>query len=168
MTEFVCEPLARRHDRKRFRCGVHELDEWLQQRARQDQDRHVAAVFVLVPSDEPTRIAGFYTLSATSILLEDLPPTLTRKLPRYPVVPAVLIGRLARDKQFPGIGSNLLFDALQRAARHSTQIAAAAVVVDAKNEAAATFYQRFGFARLTNSSRRLFLAMETARKLLPA
>lgn len=167
MSEFFCEPLAKRHDRKRFCCGEPELDAWLQQRARQDQDRHLAAVFVLVPKVEPIRIAGFYTLSASSILLSELPESLTRKLPRYPVVPAVLIGRLARDTNFPGIGSHLLIDSLQRVARHSEEIAAAAVVVDAKHEKAAAFYRRFGFETLTGSPKRLYLAMGTVRKMFP-
>ena len=67
MTDFVCEPLAKQHDRQRFRCGVAELDSWLQHRARQDQERRVSSVYVLVPRSDPTRIVGFYTLSSMSI-----------------------------------------------------------------------------------------------------
>jgi len=166
MTEFICEPLSKRHDRKQFNCAAPELNAWFQQRARQDQDRHVAAVFVLSPVEQPTRVAGFYTLSANSILLDDLPGEVSRKLPRYPIVPAILIGRLARDVQFPGIGPALLMDAVRRAASHSNEIAAAAIVVDAKDDRAARFYSRFGFAPLTNSTKRLYLLIETAWKLI--
>lgn len=165
MSDLVCEPLSKQHDRQRFRCGVPELDTWLQQRARQDQDRRVAAVYVMVPKSDPTRIVGFYTLSAMSIVLESLPPALIRKLPRYPVVPAILIGRLARDHDFPGTGGKLLADALQRALLHSMNIAAATVVVDAKDETASEFYRHFGFEPLAGDSRRLFLAMDTLEKL---
>ena len=87
MTEFVCEPLGRAHDRESFHCGVAELDRWLKQQARQDQDRYVTAVHVFMPASEPTRIAGFYTLSATSIALADLPDAFARRLPRYPLDP---------------------------------------------------------------------------------
>jgi predicted GNAT family N-acyltransferase len=167
MSEFVCEPLDKKHDRQRFRCGVAELDEWLQRRARQDQDRQVAAVHVLVPKDEPARIAGFYTLSAAAIVLTDLPQAFIRKLPRYPIVPAVLIGRLARDVDFAGMGERLLMDALQLAARHSTDIAAAAVVVDAKDERASRFYRRYGFEPLTDSPGRLFISMASVQCLFP-
>lgn len=165
MIDFVCEPLSQHHDRTRFRCGVSELDVWLQQRARQDQDRRVTTVYVLVPKDEPSRVAGFYTLSAMSVVLETLPEKLVRKLPRYPVVPAILIGRLARDVEFPGTGGRLLVDALQRALRHSASIAAATVVVDAKDESAASFYRHFGFEPIVGNSQRLFLPMTTVEKL---
>jgi len=78
-----------------------EFDEYLKERAGQDMRRRVAAVFVLVPEDEPERIAGFYTLSSASIVLGELPEGIVKKLPRYPMVPAVLIGRLARHVDFP-------------------------------------------------------------------
>ena len=165
MTEFICEPLTKRHDRASFRCGVDELDHWFQQRARQDQDRRVAAVYVLLPTADPARIAGFYTLSATAIALRELPESFARKLPRYPLVPAILIGRLARDVNFPGVGRKLLVDALQRALKHATPIAAATVLVDAKDDRAASFYQQFGFLPIPNNSRQLFLPMSVIEKL---
>lgn len=165
MTEFVCEPLTKRHDRTSFRCGIDELDHWFQQRARQDQDRRVTAVYVLVPAADPVRIAGFYTLSATGIALRELPESFAKKLPRYPLVPAILIGRLARDVNFPGVGRKLLADALQRALQHATPIAAAAVLVDAKDDRAARFYQQFGFLPVSNNSRQLFLPMSVIKKL---
>jgi GNAT superfamily N-acetyltransferase len=167
MTGFICEPLGKQHDRSRFRCGVVELDQWLQLRARQDLERHVAAVYVLVPVDDPVRVAGFYTLSATSIVLTDLPAKLIRKLPRYPIVPAILLGRLARDLDFRGVGEMLLMDALQRAWRNSSEVAAAAIVVDAINDAARSFYQRYGFEPIVNMPQRLFLPIGALEKMFP-
>jgi hypothetical protein len=164
MTGFICEPLGKQHDRESFHCGVAELDRWLKQQARQDQDRYVTAVYVFTPTSEPTRIAGFYTLSATSIALADLPDTFARRLPRYPFVPAVLIGRLARSVDFPGLGDLLLTNALKRAVRHSGEIAAAAVIVDAKSENACAFYRRYGFEMIAGTSNRLFAPMRTLEK----
>jgi hypothetical protein len=166
VSRFLCQPLVKHHDRKAFRCGVDELDRYLRQRAGQDVRRRVAAVFVMVPDDEPERIAGYYTLSSSSILLSELPAELARRLPRYPVVPAVLIGRLARDLDFPATGELLLLDALGRALRHSDEVSAAVVLVDAKNEAAEGFYARYGFQKVPQTPNRLFLPMKTVEQLL--
>jgi hypothetical protein len=164
MSEYVCERLNKRHDRKRFHCGVVELDTWFREQARQDLDRNVSAVFVMTPVSEPNRVAGFYTLSAASIAITELPDALTRKLPRYPIVPAILIGRLARDLAFPRTGSLLIADALQRASSNAEEVAATVVVVDAKDDKAAEFYRRFGFENLANTPRRLFISMSVVRK----
>ncbi len=166
MSRYVCMPLASRHDRTRFRCGVPELDDYLRRRAGQDVRRRTAAVFVLSPADDPNRVAGYFTLSAASIVLGDLPKDVTEKLPRYPHIPATLIGRLARDTEFPGTGKLLLIDALSRSLRHSHDIAAAAIVVDAKNDHARTFYSHFGFTSLEGHPRRMFLPMKTVEALL--
>jgi GNAT superfamily N-acetyltransferase len=164
MIEFRCEPLGKHHDRRRFDCGETELKSWLLQRARQDQQRLVASVYVFVPVDEPSRIAGFYALSATSIVLNELPEHFARKLPRYPLVPAILLARLARDVRFSGLGRQLLYDALMRAWRSSTEVAAAAIVVDAKNDVATQFYIRHGFEPFPTAVGRLFLPMRTVEE----
>lgn len=163
--DFVCEALSKNHDRKDFTCGVEALDNYLRQTASQDVKRKTAAVFVMVPEDEPKRIAGFYTLCATSVELSGLPEEITKRLPRYPQVPGILIGRLARDDSFPGVGSLLLADALSRCVRSAEEIAATLIVVDAKDDAAVAFYQKFGFALLPKLKSRLFLPMATASKL---
>lgn len=163
--DFVCEALSQNHDRKRFNCGVDALDRYLRQTASQDVKRKTAAVFVMVPEDQPKRIAGFYTLCATSVELSGIPEEITKRLPRYPQVPGTLIGRLARDENFRGIGSLLLADALSRCVRAADEIAATLIVVDAKDDAAAAFYQKFGFALLPKLKSRLFLPMATASKL---
>lgn len=117
MSDFVCEPLSKKHDRQAFDCGVTVLNNYLAKIAKQDVKRKAAAVFVLSPKSEPSRVAGFYTLCSTSIEMSSLPQELAKRLPRYPEVPAILIGRLARDITYPGVGSLLLADALTRCVR---------------------------------------------------
>ena len=108
MSDFVCEPLGNQHDRALFDCGVSILNDYLAKYAKQDVKRKASAVFVLVHRAEPRRVIGFYTLCATSVSLSELPQAMTKKLPRYPEIPAVLLGRLARDIHFPGVGELLL------------------------------------------------------------
>ncbi len=166
MRDLVSEPLAPIHDRESFRCGAPELDSYLRVQATQDMRRKVAAVYVLVDRPAPATIAGYYTLSSFAVETSGLPEEMRKKLPRYPLTPAALIGRLARDLRFPGTGGYLLADALKRVIRHSTQIAAAAVVVDVKNEAARKFYIKHGFLPLRGASGRLFLPIKTIQSLL--
>jgi GNAT superfamily N-acetyltransferase len=154
---FISEPLAGHHGRESFQCGVPELDFYLQTQATQDVRRKVAAVYVLVNRTEPGTVAGYYTLSSFAVETSGLPEDLQRKLPRYPLTPATLIGRLARDLRFPGIGGHLLADALRRVLIHSRQVGSAAVVVDAMNEAARKFYRKHGFFPFRENTDRLFL-----------
>lgn len=153
-------PLHKRHNRELFDCGNEPLNRYLKQQARQDLEKRVAAPFVLV---EPTTsiVRGYYTLSASIISLDDLPESQKKKLPRYGQLPVTLIGRLARDKSinFKGVGEFLLMDALRRSHEHAAQIAAMAVVVDAKDEAAESFYRHFNFLPFQQTPRRLFLPM---------
>ncbi|MFN7734055.1 MAG: GNAT family N-acetyltransferase [Pirellula sp.] len=165
MKDFLCEPLGNQHDRMAFDCGVPALNIYLQKFAKQDMKRKAAAAFVLVGRTDPNRILGFYTLSATSVALSVLPDELTRKLPRYPVIPAILVGRLARDIHYPGIGAFLLLDAIARCVRAAKEIAASLIVVDSKGAAATRFYGKFGFLSLPKLSDRMFLPMHTAEKL---
>lgn len=162
------EPLGKCHDRKGFSCGVPALDDYLKKRAGQDARRRVAAPFVACERDS-ARIAGYYTLSALSIDAGALPAEMTRKLPRYPDIPATLIGRLAVDEswQGQGVGQFLLVDALYRSLLQASQIAAHAVVVDAKDASADRFYERFGFLRFPDHEGRLFLPMKTVSELFP-
>lgn len=165
---FRFEPLGD-HDRAAFSCGVEALDRYLRERASQDARRNVATPFLLVTGDN--RIAGYYTLSANIILAEDLPAEAVKKLkwPRYPELPATLIGRLARDNAFrgQGIGELLLMDALKRALKASAQVASLAVVVDAKDEEARRFYAEHEFLSFPDERKRLYLPMKTIAKLFP-
>ena len=162
------EPLTRQHDRASFRCASASLNAYLQQLARKDTERRVAVAFVMVDDAAPATIVGYYTLSAFAVEVTELPEELQKKLPRYPRLPATLLGRLARDERFPGTGSLLLMDALARAHKQSEQIASLAVVADAKDDAALGFYQKFGFAALGNYPNRVFLPMGTIAALVQA
>ena len=115
-----------------------------------------------------TSVLGYYTLSSYGIDVGELPGNVARKLPRYPVVPATLLGRLAVDQrnQGKGIGEFLLMDALNRALVQSAEIAAAAVVAEAIDERAAQFYRHFGFVAFPTLPGRLFLPMKTVASLL--
>lgn len=160
------EPLASNHDRAAFSCGAEALDRYLRQQAGQDARKNVAASFVLVERGSP-KVLGFYTLSATSIHLTDLPEASAKKLPKYPLVPAILLGRLAVDQTQRGkrYGELLLLDAMKRCLR-TQEIGWTAIVVDAKDEAALTFYQRYDFIRFSPTSDRLFLPRATISALL--
>lgn len=168
MTEqdHVFEPLGN-HDRAAFSCGETELDSYFRQRVRQDQRRGVTRCTVLVDV-EANRIAGFHTLSMASIALHDLPADLARRLPRYPEVPAVVLGRMAVDlrNQGQGIGRALLMDAMRRVAAAAEQIGAVVMLVDAKNPVVVGFYAQYGFAALDGHPLRLFLPLDAIRAML--
>lgn len=160
----IIEPLGPHHDRAAFACGEPALDAYLRRQATLDVRRRVTSVFVLV-GDAPARIAGYYSLNATSFEKGELPPPLARRLPHYPV-PAAVIGRLAVDVAYQGrgFGETLLLDAVRRVQRASAAMAVYAVVVDAENERARTFYERYGFRPFASAPRRLFLPLETFAK----
>ncbi len=134
--------------------------------------RGVAVVWVLYEGEDE-RVAGYYTLSASSVEPGDLPEATRRRLPRYAVLPVMLVGRLATDVRYRGQGRGglLLLDALRRALDLAASVGTIAVIVDAKDDAAASFYERYGFQRFTGDTHRLFIPMETAaaaiRSLLP-
>ena len=153
------EPLGRRHDRAAFSCGLPELDRYLARQAGQDVRRRIARVFVCTAGDADA-VLGFYTLSAMSIDLASLPDELSRKLPRHPV-PCALIGRLAVDRSARGrgLGRMLLADAVKRTVAAGETVAMHALIVDAANEDAKRFYERLGFAPLTDEPMRLFLPL---------
>jgi GNAT superfamily N-acetyltransferase len=157
------EPLASSHDRSEFESGVEPLDRYFRRQAGQDARKNMAASFVLVLPDGA--IAGYYTLSSTSVRLGELPGQTVRKLPRYPLVPATLLGRLAVDRrqQGKGYGRFLLGDTLHRVAR--SEIASFAVVVDAKDESARRFYERESFLPFPDQPMKLFRPMADVRKL---
>jgi predicted GNAT family N-acyltransferase len=163
--DFRFEPLAPGHDRGAFSCGVPALDRYLQKQASQDLKKRVAAVFALTPDGRT--IAGYYTLSQYSVELDAIPEETAKKLPKYPRVPATLIGRLAVSEAFrgQGLGEMLLMDALNRCLSGSKQVASAVVIVDAKDNKIAGFYKKYGFIELPGIPNRLFLPMATVAKL---
>jgi hypothetical protein len=165
MKDYVCEPLGNQHDRTQFDCGVSVLNDYLAKYAKQDVKRKASAVFILLDRAEPKRVIGFYALCATSVALAELPEEVTRKLPRYPEIPAILVGRLARDVNHPGVGALLLADAITRCVRVASEIAVSLIVVDSKGEAATRFYEKFGFISLPRLPDRMFLSIQTAERL---
>jgi GNAT superfamily N-acetyltransferase len=162
----VIERLAKHHNRSAFSCGQETLDRYLQTQASQEARRYFAAPFVLVEAGK-SRVWGYYTLSARGIELDHLPVNISKKLPRYPQVPATLLGRLAVDRRLQGqkLGEFLLQHALRSALEQSGRISAAAVVVDAIDDMAHRFYLHYGFIPFPDRPDRLFLPMETIAKL---
>lgn len=154
---FLLARLEAHHDRTSFQSGSPALNRYVQEQVNQDIRRRVAACFVALSDGH--RMAGYYTLASASILLADLPVCISKKLPRYPSVPAIRMGRLAVDETFKGqgLGGALLADALVRAAR--AEIAAFAMLVDAKDENAAAFYRHHGFMALPDRPLTLFLPL---------
>ena len=165
-TPYRIKALGKTHDRTAFDCGSAALDRYLQQQARQDAEKRVAAPFVLTVAPA-LQVLGYYTLSASLVNTSELPDALAKKLPRYPQLPVTLLGRLAVDQSMKGrgIGQFLLMDALRRSQEAAANIAAMAVLVDAQNDAAQAFYRHFSFLPLHEPPRRLFLPMKTVAAL---
>lgn len=166
--EYRIKSLGPAHDRAGFSSDVPELDDYLRLRAGQDARRKVAAPFVLV--DEGDSILGYYTLSAYSIRLDILPKEIARRLPRYPLIPATLLGRLAvsSDHRGLGIGRMLLMDGLRRSYQNTKEIASVGVVAEALAEIARAFYIHHEFMPMLNHPNRLFLPMGTIEKVFRA
>ena len=158
--------LSGTHNRKAFDCGTPALNRYLAEQASQDMRRRVASCFVATvaaagaDSSSPA-VAGFYTLASASVPLTLLPDDVARKLPRYAAIPTVRMGRLAVDLHFKGqgLGAALLADALARASR--SEVAAFALLVDAKDATAKRFYQHHGFIAFESAEQSLFLPLAT-------
>ncbi|OZI45876.1 hypothetical protein CAL25_21900 [Bordetella genomosp. 5] len=154
----------RRFRRDGFRCGVDALDQYLRSGLGQDAARHIAHGFLLIDTGE--RIAGFYTLAAASVMLQDLPVAWLRRVPKYRSIPAAIIGRFALDSAFQGLGLGevMLVDALERVVR--SDLAAWLVLVEAKDIRVVRFYQKYGFLALHDQEPlRLFLPTASVRAL---
>lgn len=162
---FVIEPLTTQHRRTNFTCGNDRIDSYVRQAVSQDVKRKYATCLVAreITTD---RVAGFYTLSSSSVPLHEVPVPFARKLPRYPIVPAVLIGWLGRHRDYAGqgLGEVLLFDAIKTVA--TAPIGAHAIFADAIDDTAAAFYTAFGFTPLIQRPRTLYLPVGTALELL--
>jgi len=165
--EFRLEPLAKQHDRAAFSCGVQSLDHYLKTQASQDMRRKANAVFVMVGAGAPTQIIGYFTLCAHTLSQNEVPEAARKHIPRYPLVSATLIGRLAVDQsnQGRGMGAALLARALRLAYENTSVVGSSMIVVDALNERAACFYEAHGFIQLVDSMR-LILPMQTTAGLV--
>ncbi len=161
------EALAAHHNRDGFSCGVDSLDRYLRTQARQDVRRKANGVFILVEPDKPDVVLGYYTLCATGAAPGDVPAAARKHIPRYPLVSATLVGRLAvcDARQGERLGAMLLADAVRRACASASTVASSMQVVDAISERAAAFYEGNGFVRLPDSLR-LVLPMHAIQRLV--
>lgn len=153
----------KKHDRKNFDCGIEDLNLYLQRIANQDQRRSLTKIYVLA---EGERVIGYYSISAHSVIRDNLPDD--TKLADYKDVPFLLLGRLAVDKAFQGqgYGDALIFHAFKITLEAAEKVGILSMVVDAKNEKAADFYEGFGFKRLQESANRLFLHLTAMNNLV--
>ena len=162
---FAIEPLFKAHQRKAFSCGNERIDRYFHEAVTQDIKRRYASCFV-ARELETGRVAGFYTLSSSNVPLTAVPEPLASRLPRYPTVPAALIGWLGRDQSYAGVGLGeaLLFDAIKTVAQAPLGIHA--IFADAIDGKAAAFYASFGFIALNDRPNTLYLPVATALDLL--
>lgn len=148
------------HDREGFDCGVQALDEYIRRFAEQHRRRGISSVFILTDSARPEYILGYYTLSAAEVDAARLAEADRKKLPRYPV-PCFRMGRLAcrADQRGRGLGKLLVGCAVDRCLKARQQVAAYALIVDAKDDSSAAFYIHFGFKPFLDAKRTLYLPL---------
>lgn len=151
---------ARQHDRADFHCGVPALDDYLHKYAAQQNANGLNTVFVMVEDGQPSKILGFYTLSAAQIDVQQLSDMVRKKLPRYPV-PCFRMGRLARaiESLGAGLGEILVGCAVDRCLHARSLVGAYALLVDAKDEKAKSFYERYGFISCFDAPMSLYLPL---------
>lgn len=153
------QPLSGRYDRRAFESGSEPLDTWLRETAQQHQRRGLSKTFVATSDDAPTRILGFYALTACEVVSDDLPEEMAKRLPRR--VPGLRLGRLAVDRsvQGQGLGELLLVNAIERSRTVLEQVGVFALFVDAKDNRAAAFYRKYGFRPLPAQTPTLVLPL---------
>ena len=168
MTTLCVELLSKAHDKQEFDCGVDELNTYLARYSFQNQKSNIVRTFVAVDpnckTDDKKEILGYYTLSTGQIGVETLPSQ--HNHPRYPVS-IVRIARLAISNQHQGkgLGGALLYDALNKIVNISQMVGIYAVVVDAKDQSAKSFYEHYGFESIVGYEMTLILPMKTIAKL---
>lgn len=152
--------LTRSHDRASFSSGNIQLDNYLKTGALQNSRKGLVTVWVLTNAEQPNVILGFYTLSAASFSVADLTHDVAATFPRYPI-PCILLGRLAVSVycQGQGIGRKLLGSAILRSKAVREHIGACALIVQAKDEAAKSFYEHCGFIPFATDPLRLYLPL---------
>lgn len=165
---FKLELLAHGHDRGGFDCGSEPLNAYLRQTARQHTDRGISRTFVLVEEStgEPKPIAGYFTLNICQLRAEQLPPEVARRLPRD--IAGVKLGRLAiaKERQRQGLGKLLLVAAMKKFVEVFDSAGGIGLFVDAKDDVAKAYYERFGFVPLPDNPLQLFLPLQTVREAL--
>jgi GNAT superfamily N-acetyltransferase len=149
------EKLSKAHNRSDFNCGNAALNDYLKRQASQDARKNIATVIAAV--DQSERVAGFYTLCASGIQKNVIPSSIDKRLPKYNLIPVILLGRLAVSETHKGrgLGKSLMLNAFERCAR--VDVAWCFLVADAKDERARSFYLRFGFISLLDDKNHLCL-----------
>lgn len=164
---FRIEPLdSRKHVRSDFCCGKDSLDNYIRKQASQDLKRRVSAVFVLI-NDPELDVLAYYTLSSYTVDITVLDEAFAKGLPRYPLLPATLLGRLAVDDRQKGkrLGELMLVDALKKTLNAATQVASLAVIAEALDEKALNFYIKYGFQQFKQDPMKLYLPMKSVEEL---
>ena len=166
MADWRIERLERSHERQAFACGKPPLDEFIVRLVSQYEKRNLGRTYVAVSQGE-RRVVGYYTLASGAIAFQNLPEATARKLPKHPV-PVILLARLAVDRsaQGQGLGEGLLLDALDRSLGLADKVGIHAVEVDAIDEPARAFYEKYGFTALPDSPLHLYLPLSTIRDSL--
>ena len=157
---------GQKHIRSNFCCGKESLDTYIRKQASQDLKKRVSTIFVLI-DDPDMHILAYYTLSSYTIDIAALEESFAKRLPRYPALPATLLGRLAVDNDQKGkrFGELLLIDSLQKSLRAATQVASIAVIAEALDERALSFYTKYGFKQFNQEPMKLYLPMKSVEEL---
>jgi ribosomal protein S18 acetylase RimI-like enzyme len=162
------EPLSPAHDRETFDCGSEPLNNFLKQIARQHAERGISRTFVMVDEDapEPKPILGFFSLTVCEVKRDSFPAEMAKRLPRE--IPALRLGRLAvaKTEHRRGFGKLLLWEALRRFMEIFDRAGGVGLFVDAKNDEAKLYYERFGFVSVPGNELKLFLPLKTIRDVL--
>lgn len=157
---------SRKHIRSNFCCGQESLDNYIRNQASQDLKKRVSTVFVLVDAPE-NNVWAYYTLSSYTIDIKALDEAFAKQMPRYPLLPATLLGRLAveQSQQGKGFGELLLLDALKKSLDASKQVGSVAVIVDALDDKSVSFYEKYGFQQFKHEPMKLYLPMKSVEDL---
>jgi GNAT superfamily N-acetyltransferase len=160
----LIEPLTRQHNRKLFDCGDDDVTKFLREKALQDQERDLSRTMVLAGLPEsPNRIVGYHTLVMSQVRQEEIPddkPKITRG------IPVILLGQIGIDKDFQGkgFGDLLLTDAQARVDEISNKVGIRALMLDARTEKLARWYESRDFVRFPESMR-MFKSIQAIRRL---
>lgn len=157
----------RKHRRKEFDCGDGELNEYLQRYARQNHQNGVANAYVAALNEDPAKVIGYYTTTMAEIACDHVPQNIIKPVGQYPI-PCVRLGRLAVDTGWQGmsLGGRLLLNAGERAVEAAQHAATRCVLIDAKNDRVAKYYESFGAVRLADHSLTLVWPLGTIRAAL--
>ena len=158
---------SRNHIRSSFCCGEESLDNYIRKQASQDLKKRVSTVFVLI-DDPEVNVLAYYTLSSYTVNIAALEESFAKRLPRYPALPATLLGRLAVDNAQKGkrFGELLLIDALKKSLDTAMQVASLAVIAEALDERALSFYMKYGFKQFNQEPMKLYLPMKSIEELI--